>query len=119
MKGAVFLALAYLRHTRLRSAVLILALALIVFVPLATRQVLSVAQTQLTARAAETPLMIGARGSALDLIMNGLYFSADRPEPVTMGAAGPQPRPIGGGRAGRPRGRAVGPWPGRCAGHRP
>lgn len=86
MSGAVFLALAYLRHNLGRSAVLILSIALILFVPLATRQVLSVSETQLTARAADTPLMVGARGSALDLMMNGLYFSADRPEPVTMAA---------------------------------
>ncbi|WP_112321120.1 ABC transporter permease [Oceanibium sediminis] len=86
MRGAIFLALAYLRHNLGRSLVLILSIALILFVPLATRQVLSVSEDQLTARAADTPLMVGARGSALDLMMNGLYFSADRPEPVTMAA---------------------------------
>ncbi|NNU79202.1 ABC transporter permease [Halovulum dunhuangense] len=86
MRGAFFLALAYLRHNAGRSLVLVLALALILFVPVATRLVLNAAEDQLTARAEATPLMIGARGSALDLMMNGLYFSADRPEPVSMAA---------------------------------
>lgn len=86
MSGAFFLALAYLRHNLGRTAVLVLALALILFVPIATRLVLQAAEQQLTARAESTPLMVGSRGSALDLMMNGLYFSADRPEPVTMAA---------------------------------
>ena len=84
MRDAAFLALAYMRHNAGRSVILVLALALIVFVPLATRLVLQASQAQLTARAEATPLMIGTRGSALDLMMNGLYFSDDRPEPSTM-----------------------------------
>lgn len=87
MKDMLFLAFAYLRHHAARSAILIFALALIAFVPLATRLVLQAAESQLTARAAATPLMIGARGSALDLMMNGLYFTADRPERITIAAA--------------------------------
>lgn len=86
MTDAIFLATAYIRHHLGRSAVLVLALALILVVPIATRLVLEAAETQLTARAEATPLMVGSRGSALDLMMNGLYFSADRPEPITMDA---------------------------------
>jgi len=87
MRDALFLALAYMRHNLWRSVILVFSLALILFVPVATRLVLQAAETQLTARAESTPLMVGARGSALDLMMNGLYFSADRPEPVTMASA--------------------------------
>ncbi|MEO0913523.1 MAG: ABC transporter permease [Pseudomonadota bacterium] len=87
MSDTLFLALAYIRHHAIRSGVLVAALALIVFVPLATRQVLEAAERQLTARAEATPLMVGARGSALDLMMNGLYFTADRPERITIAAA--------------------------------
>lgn len=86
MRDALFLALAYMRHTLVRSVVLVLALALIVVVPIATRLVLNAAERQLTLRAEATPLMIGARGSALDLMMNGLYFTEDRPELVSMAA---------------------------------
>ncbi len=84
MTDTLFLALAYIRHNMVRSCVLIISLALIILVPLATGQVLEAAEAQLTARAEATPLMIGARGSALDLLMNGLYFTADRPERMTM-----------------------------------
>lgn len=84
MNDSLFLAIAYLRHNAVRSAILIFALALIVFVPLATRLVLTASEAQLTARAEATPLMIGARGSALDLMMNGLYFTNDRPQTITM-----------------------------------
>ncbi len=87
MNDTLFLAFAYIRHHAVRSAVLIFALALIIFVPMATRQVLDAAENQLTARASATPLMIGSRGSALDLMMNGLYFTADRPERITIAAS--------------------------------
>lgn len=86
MSDTFFLARAYIRHHAARTAILVLALAMILFVPLATRLVLNAAEAQLTARAEATPLMIGARGSALDLMMNGLYFTADRPERVSMAA---------------------------------
>jgi len=84
MRDTLYLAVAYMRHNLGRSVILVLALALIVFVPLATRFVLQASEAQLTARAEATPLMIGARGSALDLMMNGLYYSDDRPELSTM-----------------------------------
>ncbi len=84
MGDALFLAIAYIRFHRLRSAVLVLALALILVVPVLTRAVLTSAEGQLSARADETGLLIGAKGSALDLIMNGLYFTSDRPSLVSM-----------------------------------
>jgi putative ABC transport system permease protein len=76
MRNALYLAWAYLRFHKVMSAVLVLALALIVVVPLATRILLQTSERQLTARAEATPLVLGARGSALDLIMNGLYFTS-------------------------------------------
>ena len=83
----MFLALAYMRHHAARSLIMIAAIALILIVPFATQQVLRSAEAQLTARAEATPLMVGSRGSALDLMMNGLYFSDDRPEPVSRAAS--------------------------------
>lgn len=87
MSHALYLAWAYLRFHKVMSAVLVLALALIVVVPLATRMLLTASERQLTARAEATPLVLGARGSALDLIMNGLYFTDDRPETVSMASS--------------------------------
>lgn len=86
MSGAVYLAAQYLRFHAGRTAVLIAVVALILAVPAVVHLLLGASERQLTARAAATPLLVGARGSTLDLVMNGLYFTADRP-PVTSIAA--------------------------------
>jgi putative ABC transport system permease protein len=38
-------------------------------------------------RAADTPLVVGAKGSSLDLVMNTLYFGDDVPELMSMAAS--------------------------------
>ena len=82
--NAAFLAFAYLRFHWVRSLVLVLVLALILVVPLATRILLAESEASLTARAEATPLLLGRRGSALDLTMAALYFSNERPDPLPM-----------------------------------
>ncbi len=82
--NALFLALAYLRYHWVRSLVLIFTLALIFIVPLTTRILLSAREEAKTARAEATPLLLGRRGSALDLTMTALYFSDDRPDVLPM-----------------------------------
>lgn len=83
--NAAFLAFAYLRYHWGRSLVLVLALALIIVVPLATRIILAKSEESLTARADATPLLLGRRGSALDLTMAALYFGDERPDVLPMG----------------------------------
>lgn len=83
--NAAFLAFAYLRYHWGRSLVLVAALALILTVPFATRILLAESEAVLTARAEATPLLLGRRGSALDLTMAALYFSDERPDPLPMG----------------------------------
>jgi hypothetical protein len=82
--NAAFLAFAYLRFHWARSLVLVLVLALILVVPLATRILLAESEAALTARAEATPLLLGRRGSALDLTMAALYFSDARPDALPM-----------------------------------
>ncbi|MEL7300760.1 MAG: ABC transporter permease [Pseudomonadota bacterium] len=82
--NALFLAFAYLRYHWARSLVLVLVAALIMFVPVATQTLLSTSERALLARGEATPLLLGARGSQLDLTMAALYFSEERPEPVPM-----------------------------------
>ncbi|MEM6610244.1 MAG: ABC transporter permease [Pseudomonadota bacterium] len=84
--NAIFLALAYLRFHVLRSLILVLVAALILSVPLISQTLLDGARSTLTDRAEATPLVLGNRGSQLDLVMNALYFSDDRATPVTMDA---------------------------------
>jgi putative ABC transport system permease protein len=84
--NALFLAFAHLRWTWARSLVLILVGALILAVPLVTQTLLRGSEETLTRRAEATPLVMGARGSQLDLVMSAVYFSADRAAPVTRAA---------------------------------
>ena len=82
--NALYLAFAYLRYHWARSLILTLVAALILFVPVATQILLSTSERALVARGAATPLLLGSRGSQLDLTMAALYFSDERPEPVQM-----------------------------------
>ena len=82
--NALYLAFAYLRYHWARSLVLVLVAALILFVPVATQTLLSTSERSLVARGEATPLLLGARGSQLDLTMAALYFSDERPDPVPM-----------------------------------
>ena len=82
--NALFLAIAYLRYNLARSLVLAMVAALIMFVPVATQTLLSTSERALVARGESTPLLLGSRGSQLDLTMAALYFSEERPAPVPM-----------------------------------
>lgn len=82
--NALFLAYAYLRYHWARSLVLVAVTALILFVPVATQILLSSSERALVSRGDTTPLLLGSRGSELDLTMAALYFSDERPEPVPM-----------------------------------
>lgn len=82
--NAFHLAFAYLRYNWIRSLVLVLVVSLILAVPIVSQVLLNGSRTALTNRAEVTPLILGSRGSQLDLVMNALYFSEDRAEPVTM-----------------------------------
>ena len=84
--NALFLAFSHLRWTWARSLVLILVGALILAVPLVTQTLLRGSEDALTQRAEATPLVLGARGSQLDLVMSAVYFSNDRPQPITRAA---------------------------------
>ena len=84
--NALYLAFSYLRYHWARSVILVLVAALIMFVPIATQTLLSTSERALVARGEATPLLLGSRGSQLDLTMAALYFSDERPEPVPMGA---------------------------------
>lgn len=82
--NALYLAFSYLRYHWGRSLVLVLVAALIMFVPVATQTLLSTSERGLVARGEATPLLLGSRGSQLDLTMAALYFSDERPDPVAM-----------------------------------
>lgn len=85
--NALFLATAYLRYHLWRSVLLVLVAAVILSVPLISQTLLRGSEAALTSRAEATPLVLGSRGSRLDLVMSALYFSEEAADPLTMAAS--------------------------------
>ena len=82
MKSIVYLAWRYLAYHRLKTAILISSITLILYLPVGLRVLVNQSSQQLTARAASTPLVVGAKGSPLELVLNALYFESDPPAPT-------------------------------------
>ena len=84
IKNSLFVAWRYLAFHKLRTIILITALAIILFIPLFLELIVRDTREQLTARADSTPMVFGAPGSSLDLVMNSLYFTRARPRALSM-----------------------------------
>ena len=87
MIDSLYIAWQYIRSNKIRTATLIACITLISFLPVSLQLLLEESERQLMSRAVSTPLVIGAKGSSLDLVMNSLYFSAQVPELVSMEAS--------------------------------
>jgi putative ABC transport system permease protein len=83
---SLYVAWRYLRYHWGRSLTLVVCVTLIAVLPLALELLLAESERQLLARAEGTPLVVGAKGSSLDLAMNSLYFGDSVPEPISMAA---------------------------------
>ena len=68
-------------------AMAILSIALIVYLPVGLDVLVDRSAVELMSRAEGTPLLLGARGSALELVLNSLYFESDAPELSSYAAA--------------------------------
>jgi putative ABC transport system permease protein len=84
MKGPLHLAWRYLLYNRVKTAILVAAIALIAFLPAGLNVLIGESAAQLTSRAEATPLLIGARGSPLELVLSSLYFAASPPASATF-----------------------------------
>ena len=84
MIDSFYIAWRFVTFNKARTATLIACVTLIAVLPLTLELLLSESEQQLLSRAESTPLLMGARGSALDLVMNGLYFDDEVPELVSM-----------------------------------
>ena len=82
---SLYVAWQYLRFHKVKTAVLIAALTLTSYLPLAVHIVVRASEVQMLDRSESTPLVLGQKGSALDLVMNTLYFASRPPETVSMG----------------------------------
>ena len=87
MIDSLYIAWRYVTFNKVRTATLIACVTLIAVLPLTLEVLLAQSERQLLSRAESTPLLLGAKGSALDLVMNGLYFDDEAPELVSMAAA--------------------------------
>jgi putative ABC transport system permease protein len=87
MRDVLFLAWRYLAHNRVKTAVLVGSIMLIVYLPVALRVLVKQSAAELTARAEATPLLVGAKGSPLELALSSLYFESDTPELTTYAEA--------------------------------
>jgi putative ABC transport system permease protein len=74
MNDILYMAWRYLRFHWGKTVLLVSAISLVLFVPAGLHVVVEQGARTLTARAEATPLLIGARGSAVDLTLSALYF---------------------------------------------
>jgi putative ABC transport system permease protein len=79
MKDMFYLAWRYVLYHRWKTLILVLAITLVVFLPAALNVLIERSAQQLTGRAENTPLLLGAKGSPLELALSSLYFDADTP----------------------------------------
>ncbi len=83
MNDTVFLAWQYVRRHPWTTVVLIVSTSLILFIPLALRILVDQSAEDLIARAEQTPLLVGTKGSATDLTLSALYFQPPAFEALT------------------------------------
>lgn len=86
MMDSLYIAWQYVTWNRGKTSVLIASITLIAILPMTLQVLLNESEQQLRSRALDTPLLVGARGSALDLVMNSLYFDNEIPQMISMQA---------------------------------
>jgi putative ABC transport system permease protein len=87
MREILYLASRYLAHNRVKTGVLVGSIMLIVYLPVALRVLVNQSAADLMSRADATPLLVGAKGSPLELALSSLYFESDMPELTTYAEA--------------------------------
>ena len=87
MTDSFYIAWKYISFNKIKTIVLVACVTLISFLPIALHLLLGESERQLMSRAVSTPLVVGAKGSSLDLVMNTIYFGDEVPELITMEAS--------------------------------
>jgi putative ABC transport system permease protein len=86
--GPAHLAWCHLRHERLKTTILVASITLLVLVPLGLRVLVDRSAQELSARAEASPLVVGARGSPLELVLRALYFEGSAPPTLPFAEMG-------------------------------
>lgn len=84
MKDSLYIAWKYIHYNRAKTITLVACITITLFLPASLEVILSASEKQLTSRANNSPLLIGAKGSALDLTMNALYFDDELPSLISL-----------------------------------
>jgi len=84
MSDSLYLAWRYMRHHWIKTAILVASITLIIFLPAGLQVMVSRTAEQLGVRARSTPLIVGRKGSALELALNSLYFESKSPDAMRM-----------------------------------
>ena len=84
--GIAFLSWKHLSHRPMRSLTLVTTIALTLFFPRALQVFISESEDVLQERARSTPLLVGPKGSSIDLTLNSLYFTPQQLPPLTYAA---------------------------------
>ncbi len=82
MTDVLYLAWRYLAYHRFKTALLIGTVTVIVYLPIGLDVIVDRGARDLTSRADSTPLLVGQKGSPLELVLNSLYFESGMPPPV-------------------------------------
>lgn len=63
---------------------LIFSIGIIIYLPNGLKKLIEESEKQMISRAEATPLLVGAKGSSTDLVINSLYFQREKTEPISM-----------------------------------
>ena len=79
MKDVLYLAWKHLAYHRIKTVVLVASITMIVYLPMGLNTLVTQGAKELRVRANATPLLVGAKGSPLELVLSSLYFESDVP----------------------------------------
>jgi len=84
MLNSLYLAWRYILHNKVKTIIMVTSVTLIIYLPLGLNILVNESEEQLMERASSTPLIVGAKGSSLDLVINTLYFEPTDFDELTM-----------------------------------
>ncbi|MCH7726685.1 MAG: ABC transporter permease [Planctomycetes bacterium] len=84
MIDSLYIAWRYVRFHKVKTIILVSSITLILFLPAGLDALVNESAEQLRRRALNTPMLVGAKGSAADLVLNSLYFESQPPAATKM-----------------------------------
>ena len=85
MRDILFMVAQYLSFHKVKTMILVLSVSLILYLPTGLKVVVEQSAESLISRAEATPLIVGSKGSPLELVLNSLYFDSEVPETMYYG----------------------------------